>query len=84
MLQVKERRHPWRRLTTSHSRKTGRPHRLSLARVRPHPSPSPKTNGRTDLPSSEKTLGHPEGGHSCPPLLYGCFRWAPVGPELGG
>ena len=29
MLQVKERRHPWRRLTTSHSRKTGRPHRLS-------------------------------------------------------
>ncbi len=29
----------------------------------------------------EKNMGHPEGGHSCPPLRCGCFRRAPVGPE---
>ncbi len=49
-----ERRRPRRRLTTSHSKKTGRPHRLSLACVRPHPSPSAKTNGRTDLPPKKR------------------------------
>ena len=41
------------------------------ARVLPHPSPSPKTNGRTDLPSSEKTMGHPEGGLLVPPWEWG-------------
>ncbi len=50
MLQVKERRHPWRRLTTSHSRKTGRPHRLSPPVFFLTPPPARKrTEGPTSL-----------------------------------
>ena len=48
-----ERRRPRRRLTTSHSKKTGRPHRLSLPQlVPPHGA---KESERTDLPSKAKS-----------------------------
>ena len=51
MLQ-RERRHPWRRLTTSHSKIIGRPRRLSLPQlVLPHGG---KEIERTDFPSDAK------------------------------
>ena len=58
MLQVKERRHPWRRLTTSHSRKTGRSHRLSPPVFFLTPPPARK---RTEGPISLRLR------KTCPP-----------------
>ena len=47
-----ERRHPWRRLTTSHSKKLGRPRRLSLlSSSSPH---GESARERTGLPSNAK------------------------------
>ena len=81
MLQVKERRRPRRRLTTSHSRKTERPHRLSPpAFVLP---PSAKTSERTDLPSKKRTRTSSRRASISPNARKRAPRMTPLQPSGG-
>ena len=81
MLQVKERRRPRRRLTTSHSRKTERPHRLDPpAFVLP---PSAKASERTDLPSKKRTRTSSRRASISPNARKRAPRMTPLQPSGG-
>ncbi len=90
----KERRHPCRRLTTSHSRKTGRPHCLSppllvltpqREKVRRAQSPFEEENQDVQPPGFEFTHRSKEGAKDdAPPNERGDFPVADRGCKGGG